>query len=172
MNLDTLNVLTGVEALTGSFANAFADISQSNYVAQQFQFNEQIAKIQSEEAINAGTVEQEISQEKTGQLSGQQQASEAAQGVSVNSGTAVITRQQTSEIGGKDYLTIGNNAFLKSLGYQIQGVNDKSEAVMTKEAGVNKATNTLLGGANDFYRSTMKAVAYDNQANQASPNNL
>ena len=166
MNIDTLNILSGGDQMLNSFANAFSDISQSNYVAQQFKFNEQLAGIQSQEALTQGQTEQEISQEKNAQLSGQQVVAEAAQGVDVHSGTAEVTRQQTGEIGGKDYLTLGNNAFLKSIGYKIEGVNDQSESNMQTTAGVNKAAQSLLGGANDMFGSTMKAMAYDQQAKQ------
>jgi hypothetical protein len=167
MNVDTLNEMGGISQGLNSFANAFSEISQSDFIAQQFKFNEQLAGIQSEEAITQGTTEQEISQEKNAQLSCQQVVAEAAQGVDVHTGTAELTRQQTGEIGGKDYLTLGNNAFLKSLGYKIAGLNDESQAGMQQTAGINKAENTLLGGATEMFQSSMKAVAYDQQAKQA-----
>jgi hypothetical protein len=112
-------------------------------------------------------VEQQISQEKTAGLSGQQVAAEAAQGIDVHTGTAELTREQTGEIGSEDYLTIGNNAFLKGLGYKIEGVNAGASAAMEKEAGLNKAGNSLLGGSNDLYQAQIKAIAYDQQTDQA-----
>ena len=160
MNSSEITLAGGVGELAGSFANAFADISQSNFIAQQFQLNEQLAGVQSQEAIDQGKVEQQVSQEKTAALGGQQVAAEAAQGVNVHGGTAEITREQTGEIGGLDYTTIGNNAFLKSLGYKIDAVNDQSQATMQQEAGSNKAANTLLGGGIDFYQSSIKASSY------------
>lgn len=166
MNLDTLNILSGGEQLLSGFMNAFADISQSNFIAQQFQLNEQLAQVKAQEAMTAGNVEQQIQQQRTGQLGGQQQAAEAAQGVDVHTGTAAITRTQTGEIGGKDYLTIGNNAFLKGLGYQIEGANANTDAALEKASGTHRATSALLGGANDFYQSTLKAISYDQEAKQ------
>ena len=160
MNSNEISLAGGVGQLADSFANAFADISQSDFIAQQFTLNEQLAGVQAKEAINQGKVEQEVSQEKTGQLSGEQIASEAAQGVSVHGGTAEITREQTGEIGGLDYTTIGNNAFLKSLGYKIDAVNNQSSATMQPEAGTNKAANSLLAGGIDFYQSSIKANSY------------
>ena len=161
MGIGTLNELTGIMQGGNALINAFADISQSDFVSQQFLFNENIAKIQSEEAITQGKFEQTISQERTAQLSGQQQAAEGAQGADVHTGTAAVTREQTSTIGGLDYLTIGNNAFLKSLGYKIEGENAKTEAWQTKAAGENKAENSLLGGAEEMFQSHIKALSYD-----------
>jgi len=161
MDIPLLQKLTGGVQLFDSFANAFADISQSNFIAQQFQMNEKLAGIQSEEALNQGREEQTVSQERTSQLSGSQKAAEAASGVDVNSGTPEITRQQTGEIGGLDYLTLGNNAFMKSLGYQIQGENMGTQAELEKNAGITKASNALLGGGEELYQTQLKAIAYD-----------
>lgn len=157
-----------IEEGASSFANAFADISQSNFIAEQFKMNEQMANIQAGEAITQGTIEQQVSQQKTGELSGEQKASEAAQGVEVHSGTAEITRSQTAEIGGEDYATIGNNAMMKALGFKINALNDKSQAEMETSAGINKAANTLLSGANEMYSSSMKAMSYDQSSNPSS----
>lgn len=167
MNPSTLNILAGGEQFLGSFANAFADISQSNFIAQQFQMNEQIAEVQATQSEQQGQVEAELSQQRTGQLSGQQVASEAAEGVITNTGTSEATRLETSKIGSQDYLTIGNNAFLKGLGYKIQALNDTSSAQMELQTGRHQASNALLGGASEFYQGTMRAIAYDQQANQA-----
>lgn len=166
MDLTTLtDMLGGLEGLANGAANAYAESSEANFVAGQFKFNQQISAIQAQEAQQQGVIEQQISQERTTQLSGQQITSEAAQGVDVHGGTAVITRQQTGEIGGLDYLTIGNNAFLKGLGYQIQGENEAAKSALTLEAGKNKASQSLLGGLETLGQDTMKAISYDQQAN-------
>lgn len=161
MDIALLSVLTGAGQMGNGIANAFAESSQSNFIAQQFKFNEDIAKIQTEEATLQGREEQQVSQERTAQLGGAQQAAEAAQGVDVTTGTPAITRFQTSEIGGLDYLTIGNNAFLKGMGYKISALNDQTQATLTEEEGANKSINSLFQGGEELYQGGIKAVAYN-----------
>ena len=48
LNMDSLNIAEGGEQVLNSFANAFADISQSDFISQQFKFNEQLAGIRGE----------------------------------------------------------------------------------------------------------------------------
>lgn len=161
MDVNLLNTLTGVGKAANSFANAFAEVSQSNFIAQQFQFNEEIAGIQAEQALAQGVVQQQVLQDKTGLLAGEQTARQAAQGVDVNTGTSQVIREQTAERSGRDYLTLGNNAFLKSLGYKIQGLNDETSAAFAKRSGANKANNLLLGGTEELFQTGLKAIAYD-----------
>lgn len=156
-----LMTLMGVEIGGQSLINALSDIDAGNFASKQFEFNEQLSKIEGEEAITQGQFEQQISQQKTAQLSGQQVAAEAAQGADVHTGTAEITRQQTGEIGGLDYLTIGNNAMMKALGYQIQGLNDQTNAWQEKQSADTKAMNSLLSGAESTLQMGFKAQSYD-----------
>ena len=168
MDVTTLNLLMGAVGAGNGIANAFADISQGNFIAQQFKFNQQIADIQGQEATLQGQEQQQVSQERTAELSGSQIGAEAAQGVDVHTGTSAITRQQTSEIGALDYLTIGNNAFLKTLGFKIQGVNDSTQAGMAQNAGQFKASQSLLGGAEELFQGTMKAIDYNQMPTNAT----
>lgn len=168
----TLMSMMGVEQGGQSLINALSDISEGNFAAQQFEFNEQMSKIQGEEAITQGQFEQQQIEQKTAQLSGQQVSAEAAQGVDVHTGTPQITRQQTGEIGGLDYLTIGNNTMMKALGYQIQGLNDQTSAWEAESAASNKAMNSLLSGAEETMQAGFKAQSYDLASNSlatASP---
>jgi len=162
MDYGTLQAVEGGVDVLNSIVNATAEINQSDFISKQFQFNEHIAEIQSREAITQGRVEQQISQERTAQLHGEQVAAEAAQGVDVNSGTPAITRQQTAEIGGIDYLTLGNNAAMKALGFKIQGENAATQAGLETSAGFNKAGDTLLGGAEQLFQTQLKAIDYEN----------
>ena len=154
----------GVVVAGDSLINALSEIDQASFASKQFEFNADMAKIQGEEAITQGKFEQQISQEKTGALSGQQVAAEAAQGGDVHTGTAELTREQTGEIGGLDYLTIGNNAMMKAIGFEIQGENDKTQEWQATNAGTNKAMNSLLSGAEETMQLGFKAQSYDIQS--------
>ena len=162
MDISTLSYLTGGMDMGNSIANALSDLAESSFTAQQYRFNQQIAGLQSEEALDQGKEQQQVSQERTAELGGQQKAAQAASGVNVNSGSALITRRQTGEIGGLDFTTIGNNAFLKSLGFKIQGLNDAGQAGMAQLAGTNKAMNDLQAGSQELFQNVMKGIDYEN----------
>lgn len=162
MDIGLVDLLQGGIDLGNGIANAYADQSNANFIAQQFKFNSQISEIQGQEALEQGKFEQQLSQERTAQLSGQQQGAEAAQGVDVSTGTPAITRLQTGEIGGIDYATIGMNSYLKNLGYKIKGLNEKTQGEMEENAGKWKAGQDLLSGAQGLFQSGLKAWDYEN----------
>ena len=128
--------------------------------------------IQGNEAIEQGTVEQEISQQRTAELSGQQQVSETAQGIDVKSGTALATKQQTGDIGALDYLTIGNNAALKSLGFQMDATADNASGQMAKLGGNFKAGQSAYQGTVEMFTDTMKGLNEEQNSLYANDNSL
>lgn len=84
---------------------------------------------------------------------GQELTEQAANGVDVNSGSAVDTRTSTQQLGQLDAATIRSNAARQAYGYQTQSQNATSQAGLdTAEAGNDitagdiNAGSTILGG--------------------------
>jgi len=159
-NLSLLNWLAGGLEFGNALFNLATEERRKQYIAQQFKFNEDIANLQQQEAIYAGTIKQNIFQERTAQLSSAQKAAEAAQGVDISSFGPAFTRLQTGEIGGIDYLTIANNAYLEGLGYQIKKENYAISSMLEQNEAEYEKRRTLLGGVESLYQSGIKALAY------------
>jgi hypothetical protein len=151
------DLFKGLVGLFGGIQKSDALSAEEKYTHDQLLLNEDLASERSKQAIAQGEFEQGIQQGRTAQMVGGQKASGAAEGIDVNTGTSKIIQEQTAEIGGKDFATIGNNAWMKSLGYQIEGEN---EAIKDNSlAFENKKRETMFGAATGLYSNVMRAYS-------------
>jgi hypothetical protein len=137
--------------LYGGIQNANAQSEQADFQAKQDEFNAQISDIQAKDAIDRGDIAAGNLRNQANQLQGSQRASAAAQGIDVNSGDAAALVEETNKLSTLDILNIKNNATREAFGYQAQASGLRSQAQMTRIAGKNAATGSILtSGANAF----------------------
>lgn len=148
----------GILSLFSGIIGAGAVKEQSNFTKDQLLLNQQISGLQEQQATDRGDFEAELSMERTANIVGEQRASQAAQGVSVETGTAKAIQDQTKEVGAEDVNTIHNNAALQAWGYKIAGLNDKTNAIQTDLAGKTNANAKLLEGGINAFGSGIQAV--------------
>lgn len=146
----------GVSAY-GANKTATANAQSATYQAQVAANNKKIADQNAAFAISSGRTQAYTQDLKTSQLVGTQKATQAANGLDVNSGTNVDVRQSTEEIGRLDTLTILNNAQRQAGGYLAQGANftaegqlDTMKAQTAQTTGDIGVATSLLGGASSF----------------------
>lgn len=151
---------TGVGAITsaiGSLQYGEAAASADKYQGQIALNNAAIAK------KNASTVgeEGEISAGTQGLKNrsniGSITANQGANGVDVNSGSAVDVRKSADLVGQMDAMTIRSNAAREAYGYQTQASNFKGEAGLKASEATDAlsssylgASSSLLGGASSL----------------------
>jgi hypothetical protein len=92
---------------------------------------------------------------KVRQLGGQQKAVLAANGVLVESGTALDITAETAEVGQLDALTIRANAEREALGFEQQSVNFQAQAGQSTA----QANLSTLAGANAASAGTGRAFS-------------
>lgn len=126
-------------------ANAYA--LQGKYGRTMGNLNARMAGIQADDALMAGDREAQRLGIRTRQLIGEQRASAAAQGVSVNSGSPLALQADTAALSALDQATIRNNAWKQAMGLRMQSSSDYARAQMAYRSGQYNATNTLLSGA-------------------------
>lgn len=146
-------VVSGAVGAVGAVMNAQAQSSAAKYNAE---VAEQNAKIQQQNATWAGQAGEQqaaVEEQKTRARVGAIVASEAANGVDVNSGSALDTRSSARELGELSALTIRSNAAKEAYGYETQSWNaqaqanlDKADASAASAAGMIGAAGDLLGG--------------------------
>lgn len=122
---------------------AAATAKQNEYNAQVAENNQRIADNAAQDAIARGDVSEQTKAYQTAQAIGAQRVALAANGVDVNSGSAVDLQSDTAAAGTLDQLTIKNNALRESIGYQNQGINYGNQATLDEQA----SQDTLAGGA-------------------------
>lgn len=137
-------------AAGGSLLNAYGQSeaikAKSDFDAKQFELNSRIADMQSDEAIKQGDKAAAAQKTQAKRVVGAQRAALAAQGINIDSGSALDIQQETAEMGAVDAMTIKNNAWRESWGYKMNAANMRGQADITRISGQNQANNTLLTG--------------------------
>ncbi|WP_156948444.1 virion core protein, T7 gp14 family [Marinobacterium jannaschii] len=106
-----------------------------------------IANRMADDALERGKVEESQHRKKVEALKGSQRAAMAANGIDLDSGSALDILGDTAEMGEYDALMIRSNAQRDADGYRNQGVNYRAQGAMAKHQGNTGAMSTLLGTA-------------------------
>lgn len=144
----------GMQAL-GQIRQGQAAAASAKYNSQVQANNAQIAQNNAALAGEQGAANAGIEQQKTRAAVGGIKAAQAANGIDVNSGSAVDVRSSAAELGELNAITIRSNAAKTAYGYQTQQSSDmaqsqldRQEAKFDVQAGYMNAGTTLLSGAN------------------------
>lgn len=129
-----------------AYGQSVAIEARGEYQNTMSQINARNAERMGRDAVARGNKAAGVQRSKVNQLIGAQKSAYAASGVEVGYGTAAKVQEQTRDIGYDDAITIENNAFLESLGYQQAAFNSSQAGEMERSAASFKAGSTLLGG--------------------------
>lgn len=149
-------IMTGATA----YSQSRAQKAEGAYQSQMYEANSRIANIQAEDAIMRG--DQEASKHKTQvkKLIGSQRASLAAQGVDINSGSALDVQADTAALGAEDEQTIKNNAWREAWGYKVQASDYLNSATFARLSSKNAAKNTILTAGMNIASDAGKGYYY------------
>ena len=138
----------------GAYQSGQAQSKAAAYQAQVAANNAKIAQEQATLATQKGENEAMQQSLKNRAALGGIITSMAANGVDVNSGSAINVRQSADVLGLQDVQTKRENAAIEAYGFRSQGASytaqsqlDTSEAQWAKSAGMTGAVGSLLGGA-------------------------
>lgn len=118
--------------------------AQGDYQKSIFDINARFADIQAKDAIMRGDKEAVALKTQAKKLIGKQRVSLAAQGVDIESGSALELQEDTAELAEADAMTIKNNAWKEAWGYRTQAFDLRNQGVFAKLSAKTRATNTLL----------------------------
>ena len=138
----------------GAIEGGQATANAANYDAQVARNNAIIANQSATYAEEAGNAQAGIAGMKSAAASGRLKAGQAANGVDVNSGSAVAVQSGQRKAGLLDTATVANNAELQAYGYRSQaaGFNAQAglETLQAEQAPIGaelSAAGGLLSGA-------------------------
>ncbi len=147
-------VASAAAGAVGSMQAAKAQATNARFQSQVAQNNATIEKQNADYAAKAGQEAATVQSLKEAQTAGAIKASQAANNIDVNSGSAVDVQESQKETGELDTLTVMNNAMLQSYGYNTQATNFSAEAGLQSQqadqaetGGLISAAGGLLGGA-------------------------
>jgi hypothetical protein len=155
-----MSFLAPIAAIAGAAGSIFSGLATgeaASYQAQVADMNAKIAQQNASRAIQAGQAKVYAEGQKNAAQSGQIKAALAANGVDVNSGSALATEVGQRETGELDTQTAMNNAELEAYGYKTQASGfqaqanlDTAEAEEAPVAGVLNAGGGLLANASSI----------------------
>jgi hypothetical protein len=147
---------TGISTAAGT-AGGIGGFMQGQYQSAVYANNAKIASQQQQNALAAGQNAESEQRIKTGELIGLQKASQGANNIDVNSGSAVDVRNSTALQGESDALAVRYNAAQQAFGYQVTAASDVAQSRMAGAAGdlslisgIGKAGSTFISGASSL----------------------
>lgn len=132
--------------LSSSYAQSSAIESEGNYEKSIADINARFSNINAEDAIKRGDKEATELKKQAKRLIGTQRTSLAAQGIDIESGSALDLQEDTAGQAEMDAMTIRNNAWKEAWGYRVQSQNYSMQGEFAKLSSKNKSRNTLLTG--------------------------
>lgn len=155
-------VSQGISAYSQIQARKF----QSDFEARQLELNAEVADLKARQAKFRG--EQQVKQLRsdTRTLIGSQRASFGAQGIDIESGSALQIQEETAELSALDEITLRNNAMREAFGHETQALSLRSSAGFTR-AGARIANLSTISTAGLNFGSTALNIA--GQAGAFSP---
>ena len=152
--------LTSALGIGGLTTSALGSIAQGQQQAASAKYNASVAANNAQIATqNANLIGAEgnanagVEGQKTRANVGAIKASQAANGIDINSGSAVDVRSSAAELGELNAINIRSQAARAAYGQQTQAASDTAQAALDKqqagyaaEAGVTQGATTLLSG--------------------------
>lgn len=138
--LPAVTAASMVSSAAGSIAQGRATSASDKYNAQIAQNNAIIAQQNAAFEGEQGAANAGIEQQKTRAQVGDIKASQAANGINVNTGSAVDVRAGAAELGKLDAITIRSNAARAAYGYQTQAASDSAQAQLDRAKAKNAST--------------------------------
>ena len=132
---------------------------QADFEASQLRIKQGFLEFQAEEAIFLGDREAQEYRKKVSKFKGIQRAAAAAQGISVDSGTAIDLQEETAEQGALDVLTIKNNAFKQAFGLEQEASNLGFAAQAAELTGQSQAASLERAKQTTWITGGLKAAS-------------
>ena len=164
-----LAAISAGASLFGGYATGQTAQAQAEAQAQAMEANARTARIQAHDSIERGGQDELKLRRQLAQTRGTQRAVMAAQGVDVNSGSALDVQNASIAEGEHDAEVIRFNAARQRWGYINQANNLQAQAAATRSAGMYTARNSLIGGIGGAVTSGLDAFDKWRTAKKSSP---
>ena len=134
------------KTISSSISESRAIEGQTEFQVNRLITEERLEDLKAESAITRGRDEESEQKIKTKLLIGRQRARLSAQGIEIDSGSALDLQLESAEFGAADALTIRDNAFREATGHRIQAIDFRNQAEFARLSGKNRSGSTLLTG--------------------------
>lgn len=180
--MSTATIIAGSQALgagasvLGAFGQASAIRAQGQETRRNLDEAARLERQRAEEALDIGEQQALQQSSRIRQVLGAQQAALAAQGIQVDTGSALDLQADAARFGAADQLTLRFNAIRESFGLQSRALALETQGQLAEISGRTQARQTLLTAGAQFGRQlgTTAILAqrgfFDTPGNQAARN--
>jgi hypothetical protein len=152
---------SGISSIGAAYGQSKAYEIQAQFQSNMNKMNAEVADLQAEDAIDRGKKAVGDHKKAVKGLIGEERANLAAQGIALDSGSALDVQTTTATLGALDELTIKNNAAREAFGYREASITGNSAASFASIMGKEQAQSTLLtGGLNAINYGIKGASAF------------
>lgn len=145
-------------SIGSAFSRSQAIKAESRFAQKRFEINSKIADFQAQDAIRRGEKQSAFVKKQANQVIGAQRAALAAQGIEIDTGTALEAQEETAKIGQLDALTIRSNAFREASGYKIRSIDFDAGRKFEQTASRFRRAQTLATGGLRVAGSALQGV--------------
>lgn len=149
--------------LAAASVQAFGKVSQARAASKQDRYNATVADqnadlslLQAEDAEKRGDIEAARALRKGKVLAATQQATVAANNLSVTSDSALDLFDDTETLAEIDAMNIRSNAEREAFKFKVQAQNQRSEAGGLRASARDKKRAGILGGVNSLFGAAAK----------------
>lgn len=163
------SILTAGSTVAGaasSWADAQSQRIQGNYQNEMAGINAKYAELQAESAITRGNKQATDMKRETKKIISSQRVALAAQGISIEDGSALQVQEDTAMIGEIEAMKIKNNAWMEAFGYKMEAQNLRTAGALAKRAGNNAAATTIATGGWNAVSGGIKTFTESNTYNK------
>lgn len=153
------SVLQAFTSLGNMFAQREYYRGQQSINNATYNINKELLEMKADDAIERGEQTLKRYRKSVKQIIGRQRANLAAQGIDLESGSALQIQEDTQMIAAMDELTIRNNAWKESWGYKMDSINLAGQHSFNNSSldlaqrqgfllgGMQMTSNLMQGGA-------------------------
>jgi len=130
--------------IAGAYSKSKAQAAEGEYQSGQIEHNARFQAFQAADAVARGEKTAVKAQQATKSLIGSQRVALAAQGIDIESGSALQVQEESAAIGAEEVLNIRNNAWREAWGYRSAQADMITQAKLTKISSKFAAKRTIL----------------------------
>lgn len=135
-------VAGAVIGAASSIYSGMAAASQARYQASVAEMAARVNEQNAQRALQRGAIEAQDQDMQTLQRLGEQEAAQSASGISLKSGSAILTRKTARELGRRDALNVVQDSKIEAYNYRVEAAGERASAGAYRSS----ATNSLVGG--------------------------
>ena len=154
---------SAIQTIGSAYTQSRAIKSQGQYERGVANINAGFSTLQAEDALARGEQDATAYQRQGRQLIGAQRARMAAQGLDLESGSALDVQEDTAAAVAQDVVAIRTNAWREAFGYRMDALNYKYAGQFAMSDARNRARSTALTAGIQIADTGLQAYGYAKQ---------